>query len=94
MFLPKGSVETWVAPFRDGRTLPVNIAARVSFDDGETWHDAERPDENSVTLLIAHPDADQPGNAVVIEADVELVTVEFVDGVNTPHRPAGNIILG
>lgn len=64
----------------------------VSFDNGQSWHDLDRPTTTTVRLLVAGPTAqDNPDGTVVLAAGVHQATLRAVDDPETVIRTAGRI---
>ena len=66
-------------------------AVAVSFDDGATWHPAER-DGDEIRLLVAHPDTVAPAStAIVLPRGMSSMLVQLTDTPEVVIRPGGSI---
>jgi hypothetical protein len=86
MRLDREGIETvhwpYVADVDDLGTVKVKLA--------DTWYDAALEDGN-VVLLVAGPDAEDPGDAVVLSLGPNSAKVQFVDHPELVVRGGGTI---
>lgn len=86
--LPKAGREyaKWVV------NAPQNTALSVSFDNGTTWHELERPADTEARILVAGPQAtDNPAGTVVLTTGRNLAMTRLTDTPEVIIRDAGSI---
>ena len=87
---PKGVEYYRLGLTTDPATVTTDWAA--SFDDGDTWTTAADVDGLS-GWLVAGPDADTPGTAVVLTTGTTRPIVRHVDNPETIVRTAPTIVV-